>query len=45
VKEFEGIFRKAAVLLRRLAFRPTIFQDRNDRVAWMATVCGFKFEL
>ena len=38
VKESEGIFRKAAVLLRRLAVRPTIFQDGNHRVAWMATV-------
>jgi prophage maintenance system killer protein len=38
VKESEGIFGKAAVLLRRLAVRPTVFQDGNHRVAWMATV-------
>ena len=31
VKESEGIFRKAAVLLRGLAVRPTIFQDGNHR--------------
>jgi hypothetical protein len=31
VKESEGIFRKAAVLLRRLAVRPTIFPRRKPQ--------------
>ena len=36
-KRAEGIYRKAAILMRRLATRPCIYQDGNHRLALVTT--------
>jgi prophage maintenance system killer protein len=37
IRETQGIYKKAAVLLRKLATRPCIYQDGNHRLALLTT--------